>query len=26
MDGETNMVSNARDWLDSYLPWLFPTT
>jgi hypothetical protein len=26
MDGDTNMVSNARDWLDSYLPWLFPTS
>jgi hypothetical protein len=25
LDGESNMVI-ARDWLASYLPWLFPTT
>ena len=26
MDGESNMVMSARDWLASYLPWLFPST
>lgn len=26
IDGETNMVTSARDWLAASLPWLFPTT
>lgn len=25
LDGEANMVERAREWTESYLPWLFPT-